>query len=221
MATAPISSLASPVVSAAADTAQSRIAENFDTFLMLLTTQLKNQDPLSPMDSTQFTQQLVQFSQVEQQIAQNKNLETLIGLTRSRTAADAVAYLGKTLTFTDGSGPLIDGSAAWTYTLNGSADATAITIADARGRVVYAAPGATAGGAHEFVWDGKDNAGNQLPDGYYALTVRALLADGNPVASTVRSSGVVTEVDLSGSEPLLMIGPMIVPMSFATLVSGD
>jgi flagellar basal-body rod modification protein FlgD len=220
MATAPIASLPSPAVPAAATTAQSRLAENFDTFLTLLTAQLKNQDPLSPMDSTQFTQQLVQFSQVEQSITQNQNLETLIGLTRSRTSADAVAYLGKTLTFTDGSGPLIGGSAKWTYNLEGQASATALTVTDSRGRVVFSAPGETGNGAHEFTWNGKDNAGNQLPDGYYALTVRALLANGNPVASTMKSTGVVTEVDLSGSEPLLMIGPMTVPLSFATLVSG-
>ena len=220
MAIAPV---ASPPVSApasAATTAGTRLAENFDTFLTLLTAQLKNQDPLSPMDSTQFTQQLVQFSQVEQQITQNQNLEKLIGLTSSRTSADAVAYLGKTLTFTDGSGPLIGGTAKWTYDLDGQSSATALTVTDSRGRVVYAAPGETGNGAHEFTWNGKDSAGNQLPDGYYALNVRALLANGNPVASSVKSSGVVTEVDLSGSEPLLMIGPMTVPLSFATLVSG-
>jgi flagellar basal-body rod modification protein FlgD len=220
MAAAPITSLPSPTVASAATTASTRLAENFDTFLTLLTAQLRNQDPLSPMDSTEFTQQLVQFSQVEQQISQNKNLETLIGLTRSRTSADAVAYLGKTLTLTDGSGALIDGEANWTYTLDGQASAAAITITDSRGRVVFAAPGEVGNGEHQFTWDGKDNAGNQLPDGYYALSVRALLANGDPVANTVKSTGVVTEVDLSGSEPLLMIGPMAVPLSLATLVSG-
>src|SRR3954469_19130365 len=85
-----------------ANSAQKTLASNFDTFLSLLTTQLKNQDPLAPMDSNQFTQQLVQFSQVEQQINSNKNLESLIALTKSQTAADAVSYLGKTLTLTDG-----------------------------------------------------------------------------------------------------------------------
>ena len=80
------------------------MSSNFDTFLTLLTTQLQNQDPLSPMDSNQFTQQLVQFSQVEQQINSNKNLESLISLTKNQTSVDAVSYLGKTLTLTDGAG---------------------------------------------------------------------------------------------------------------------
>src|ERR1051326_9398368 len=78
--------------------AQKTLSSNFDTFLTLLTTQLKNQDPLQPMDSNQFTQQLVQFSQVEQQINSNKNLESLISLTKSQTTTAAVSYLGKTLT---------------------------------------------------------------------------------------------------------------------------
>src|SRR5712675_2430466 len=79
-------------------TAQKSLSTNFNTFLTLLTTQLKNQDPLAPMDSNQFTQQLVQFSQVEQQINANKNLESLISLTKARGAIDAVSYLGKKLT---------------------------------------------------------------------------------------------------------------------------
>jgi hypothetical protein len=82
----------------AAANAQKSLSGNFETFLTLLTTQLKNQDPLSPMDSNQFTQQLVQFSQVEQQINSNKNLESLIALTKSQSATSAVSYLGKTLT---------------------------------------------------------------------------------------------------------------------------
>src|SRR6187200_1821138 len=98
---------------------QSQLAANFDTFLVLLTAQLKNQDPLSPMDSNEFTQQLVQFSQVEQQITSNKNLETLVGLTRARSGLDSMSYLGKTLTLTDGSNALRNGEAAWDYTLDG------------------------------------------------------------------------------------------------------
>src|SRR5215213_9555272 len=96
---------------------ESQLAANFDTFLLLLTAQLKNQDPLEPMDSNQFTQQLVQFSQVEQQIHSNKNLESLISLTKASGAADAVSYLGKTLTVTDGNAALMNGQANWAYAL--------------------------------------------------------------------------------------------------------
>src|ERR1700686_3335504 len=78
-----------------------QLAGNFDTFLKLLTTQLQNQDPLSPMDSNQFTQELVQFSQVEQQINTNTSLASLIALTKTQSSANAVSYLGKTITITD------------------------------------------------------------------------------------------------------------------------
>src|ERR1700742_4679470 len=86
------------------DVASKQLAGNFDTFLTLLTTQLQNQDPMNPMDSNQFTQQLVEFSQVEQQIDTNDNLKSLISLGQSRSTADAVGYLGKAVTISNGKG---------------------------------------------------------------------------------------------------------------------
>jgi flagellar basal-body rod modification protein FlgD len=200
-------------------TATQQLSGNFDTFLTLLTTQLKNQDPLSPMDSNQFTQQLVQFSGVEQQINTNANLETLIGLSKNQAGANAVGYLGKTVTLTDGSGPLNDGSATWTYTLPTAANATQLTITDTSGRVVYTAPGELGAGDHTFVWNGEDNAGNQLPDGAYKLTVGSVDAAGQALTTTVKSQGTVTEVNLAGPQPMLMLGAMAVPISSAALIS--
>src|SRR6185312_8890054 len=106
-----------PVTTAAQTTASKQLAGNFDTFLTLLTTQLQNQDPLNPMDSNQFTQQLVEFSQVEQQINTNDNLKTLISLGQSRGAADAVGYLGKAVTVSNGDAALANGTANWNYQL--------------------------------------------------------------------------------------------------------
>src|ERR1051325_236388 len=107
MYTSPVSSSNSAAQGQAAS-AQKQLSSNFDTFLTLLTTQLQNQDPLQPMDSNQFTQQLVEFSQVEQQINSNQNLESLISLTKNQTSQSAVSYLGKTLTLTDGTAALAD-----------------------------------------------------------------------------------------------------------------
>src|SRR5437868_15149369 len=116
MTVTPAASTPSAAAPASANNdALSQLSGNFSTFLTLLTTQLKNQDPLSPMVSNQFTQQLVEFSQVEQQINSNQNLESLISLTKARSATDAVSYLGKTLTFTDGTAPLMNGQAKWAY----------------------------------------------------------------------------------------------------------
>lgn len=203
----------------AAVSAQKTLSGNFDTFLTLLTTQLKNQDPLSPMDSNQFTQQLVQFSQVEQQINSNKNLESLIALTKSQSATNAVSYLGKTLTMTDGTAALQNGTANWTYSLGGDAAITKLVITDSKGRGVYATTGDTALGSHEFIWDGKDGSGTSVPPGTYKLNVIATGADGGSIGSTVTSHGTVSEVDLTGSEPALMIGSLSVPLSKATLIS--
>src|SRR4029453_17851676 len=133
-----------PVSAASAATrSESQLAANFDTFLVLLTAQLKNQDPLEPMDSNEFTHQLVQFSSVEQQINSNKNLESLIALTKARGAADAVSYLGKTLTLTDGMAALMGGEANWAYSLENDAANATLVIRNMHGDVVYAAPAET------------------------------------------------------------------------------
>ena len=202
-----------------ASSAQKTLSSNFDTFLTLLTTQLQNQDPLSPMDSNQFTQQLVQFSQVEQQINSNKNLESLISLTKSQAATSAVSYLGKTLTISDGTAALQNGSANWTYSLGSDAAITKLLVPDSKGRGVFATTGDTALGPHQFVWDGTDSNHTPVPPGTYKLTVVATGADGGSISSTVNSQGTINEVNLTGSEPALMIGSLAVPLSKATLIS--
>ena len=208
------------VANATQSTAQQQLSGNFSTFLTLLTTQLKNQDPMSPMDSSQFTQQLVQFSQVEQQINTNDNLQSLISLAQGRSASDAVSYLGKTVTITNGNAPLASGKADWSYALGTDSTATTLTVTDANGNVVYSTPGETASGQHDFTWNGTDTNGNQLPDGVYKLSVAAQAADGSAVQTSVASKGVIDEVNLSGSEPLLMIGPMAIPVSQVAAVDG-
>src|ERR1700756_4166435 len=95
--------------------ALNQLSGNFSTFLTLLTTQLKNQDPTSPMDSNQFTQQLVEYSQVEQQINTNTNLTTLISQGTTNAAAMTSSYLGKNVSITNGNASLSSGKANWTY----------------------------------------------------------------------------------------------------------
>jgi len=148
------------------NTAMQQLSGNLNTFLTLLTTQLQNQDPLSPMDSTQFTQQLVEYSQVEQQINTNTNLQNLISLQQAGAGAASVGYLGKNVTVTNGTAALTGGSATWNYTLAANASTTTLTVTNASGQTVYSTSGSTSSGSNKFAWNGEDNNGNQLPDGY-------------------------------------------------------
>jgi flagellar basal-body rod modification protein FlgD len=213
MSTVDPTSSAAAATAGAASTAQKQLSSNFDTFLQLLTTQLQNQDPTNPMDSNQFTQQLVQFSQVEQQINTNTNLQTLINQGNQGIGAYAVSYLGKAVTVSNGQTPLASGQAIWAYNLGTTAANTQLTVTDKSGNVVYTGAGATASGAHVFSWNGKNNNGTQMPDGAYKLTVTAKAADGSAVSNSVTSTGVVSEVDMTSNPPVLMVGTMPVALS--------
>jgi flagellar basal-body rod modification protein FlgD len=204
-------------------TASKTLAGNFQTFLTLLTTQLQNQDPTSPMDSNQFTQQLVMYSQVEQQIAGNEKLDSLIALSQNQTSNLAMSYLGKNIVLSDGTGLMTDSKADWTYGLNNDASATTLTVKNSSGKVVYSkqmdATGNTAG-THTFSWDGKDTNGDVLSDGLYTLVVSSTGSDGKAVTSSIASKAQVSGVDLSGTSPQLVIGTSEVPLSSASLVTN-
>jgi len=205
--------MVSPVSSSTAtttDTSQSmkQLSGNFSTFLTLLTTQLKNQDPTSPMDSNAFTQQLVMYSQVEQQIDTNTNLKSLISQGTTNAGAMAATYLGKKVSVTNGNASLSGGAANWVYSLDKAAASNTLTITNASGRTVWSSTGETAAGNHTLAWDGKDTNGNQLSDGTYKLTVTAKDSASNTITSTVASAGVVGQIDLTGGVPKLIVGNM-------------
>jgi flagellar basal-body rod modification protein FlgD len=189
------------------------LSSNFSTFLTLLTTQLKNQDPTSPMDSNAFTQQLVEYSQVEQQINTNTNLQTLITQGTSNAAAVTNGYLGKQVSVTNGNASLSSGSATWTYNLGAAAATSTLSVANSSGQIVYTGPGATVAGNNSFTWNGQDNNGNQLSDGTYKLTVTAADASGTAITAAVASAGTVSQIDLTGTTPKLVIGNMEVSPS--------
>jgi flagellar basal-body rod modification protein FlgD len=205
---------------AAQPDAMKQLSGNFSTFLTLLTTQLKNQDPTSPMDSNQFTQQLVMYSQVEQQIGTNDNLKTLIAQGTSNAATMAAGYLGKKVSVTTGVASLSGGSATWTYNLDGNTANTLLSVTDANGKVVYTTNGQTTAGNSTFTWDGKDNNGNQLPDGAYKLKVTAADAAGNEVSNSVASAGTVSQLDMTVSPPKLVVGNMEVNLSDIAAVAN-
>jgi flagellar basal-body rod modification protein FlgD len=200
--------------------AMAQLSGNFSTFLTLLTSQLKNQDPTSPMDSNQFTQQLVEFSQVEQQINTNTNLQTLITQGTGQAGTFATTYLGKSVSVTNGDASLSNGEANWTYNLGATAAATQLTVTNPSGVVVYTGAGATTEGTNSFSWNGVDNNGNTVPDGTYQLAVAAQDAAGTKVTTSVASAGMVSQIDMTSGTPQLVIGNMEVPLSSVAAVTN-
>jgi len=188
--------------------AMQQLSSNFSTFLTLLTTQLKNQDPTSPMDSNTFTQQLVMYSQVEQQINTNDNLKTLISQGTTNASAMAATYLGKKVSVTNGNASLTGGTANWTYNLDTASATTQLTITDSKGQTVFTSNGETTAGDHNFTWNGKDLNGNQLADGTYKLTVTAADSGSNKVTSSVASAGTISQIDMTSGTAKLVVGNM-------------
>ena len=194
-------------------TASAHLADNMDTFLKLLTTQMKNQDPLNPMDSSEFTQQLVSFSEVEQSIASNMNLEKLIGLQQATQATGIVNYLGKEIEAVGNQTPLQDGSATWQYEIPANAASVVLNISGSDGKVVYVGGGEADEGSHTFNWNGKDTNGNSLTDGLYNLEVIAKDANGQDLPTSTMITGLVTGVESADGVQVLSLGDVKVPVS--------
>lgn len=199
-------------------TAASRqtIADNFDTFLSILTTQLQNQNPLDPLDTNQFTAQLVQFTGVEQQLKTNEFLESLLLNTQNSFRADAVSYIGKQVTASGETAELKDGGAYWAYNADANVPNATVTIKNAAGSVVYTETGSLNAGPGNFMWDGMGSDGNQQADGVYTIEIKGTNLAGNTVKVSTSSVGIVTAVDFSGSEPMLTVGKNKVALSDVT-----
>ncbi len=188
--------------------------QNFNTFLTLLTTQLKNQDPLNPTDSAQFTNQLVSFSEVEQQIKTNSELSTEITALNSSEAISAVPMIGRTIEYNGNQAILQNGQAAFSYTLPTAAAAAHITIKDANGATVFSTTADPSAGRHSFVWNGQTVSGQQLPDGgTYTMQVLAADGKGTPITATTTATGTVTSVSVNNNVATFNVSGIQVPMS--------
>ena len=186
-------------------TTGSTLAGNFQTFLTLLTTQLQNQNPLDPLDTNQFTQQLVQFAGVEQQLKTNDQLSSLITLQQTAQSTQALGFVGKTAVVDGSTAALTNASAAWNLGVPTNSNVT-VSITSSTGQTVFTGSyPVTAGDGQAFGWDGKGNDGTQWPDGRYTLTAQAADGSGNSVAVSTEIVGVVSSVDLTQSPPLLSI----------------
>ena len=197
------------------------IADNFDTFLQLLTTQLQNQNPLDPLDTNEFTNQLVQFSSVEQSIKTNENLEVMVRLALANTATNAVGYIGKTIQAEGTVASLSNGNASWKYTTSAAAPDSTISIRNSAGSVVYSVKQSLNAGTNTFTWDGRDSSGNTLPDDDYQISINAKDANGQTVAVKTTVGGVIDSVDLSGDEPVLIMGSTRINLSSVKYIGAE
>lgn len=185
------------------------LATNQQTFLKLLTTQMKNQDPLSPTDTNEMTSQITQMTGVEQQLVTNDLLAALVGMNTGSGLSEAVGMMDKLITAETSTSTLKDKSATFTYNQVGGATAAKVEVVNAAGKTVRnVTPDDLKSGAHTFVWDGKDDSGAQLPNGgEYTIKVTASGADGKAIKTTVsgRIQGVVTAVDNSTGQTMVTV----------------
>jgi flagellar basal-body rod modification protein FlgD len=184
--------------------ASQQLAGNFNEFLQLLTTQLQNQNPLDPLDTNQFTQQLVEFAGVEQQINTNTSLSTLVTLQQTAQATQALNFVGATVAVNGSTAQMTNAQATWTYTPASAGNAT-FKITNSSGQTVFSESGLVSAGAQQFTWNGVDSAGQQWPDGNYTLSVTSTDSTGKSVGVPTQINGVVSSVDLTQNPPMLTV----------------
>lgn len=190
-----------------------KLADDFSDFLTLLTTQLQNQDPLDPMDSGEFTNQLVAFTGVEQQIRTNQNLEQLNALTQLNNIGNIAGYIGYDALIEAPFGDHTTDGIQWQYSQGKTANETTLQVLDEDDNLVYEASGENGIGLHEFNWDGKDNNGNVVAAGNYQLKITAEDAEGKALTAGIAVQETITSVNTASGVPTFKVGPNTVPQT--------
>lgn len=215
MADAISSTTSSSNVQTGTKSATEKLDEDFTQFLTLLTTQLQNQDPLSPMDSTEFTNQLVNFTGVEQQINSNKKLDSMIGMLAASSFSAAMNYVGKEVSYVsseanfDGTNPVTINYAVG----DGTAVTKKINIYDSEGKIVFTKDISSEADTSKFSWDGKNSEGTTLAKGTYSIRVDALDAEGKGLDTTTVVNGTVKGVETQSGLTMLLVGDRAVSLS--------
>jgi len=222
-AAATTTSSAASAAQAAGTTGAQQIAGNFDTFLQLLTTQLQNQDPLDPLDTNQFTQQLVEFASVEQQVDMNTNLQTLISLQQTSEATSAMQFLAANVPIGGSSAALSNATgtpASWNLSVPSPATGT-VTITNSTGQAVYTGQVSLSAGNQTYTWSGQGNNGVTWPDGNYTLSISATGANGQPVTVSTQVQGVVSAINVNANPPTVTVGGQNYPISAIQSINSN
>lgn len=202
------------------DASAATAASDFQSFLQLLTAQLRNQDPLSPLDSTQFVEQLASFSAVEQQIATNSKLDALAERLGVSAIDEASQWIGKDVETISGAAHFEGEPLSYLVPAGDVGTATEIVISDAAGNIVYREE--TDNQRREFTWRGENNDGGTAPNGDYMVSVNrydedGLLGSEQPIAFT---RVLQARFEESGVQLVLENGAIVSPADIAALRSA-
>lgn len=200
--------------------ASTQLAGKFQDFLHLLMTQLQHQDPTSPMDTNQFTTQLVQFASVEQQIDANSSLTSLIQLTQAGEMMQGSSIVGKRVEVASDKLSLQNGSATLRFA-TASSQPVVIDVYSSAGTKIAETTLRSAQGSNSWTWNGHDANGNQMSDGTYKVTVRDVASDGTTSAQAFTVVGTATGVQKSGNAVKLQLGAQSVDFSAVQSVLGN
>ncbi len=216
--TSTISSLPAVNLGSPAVTAKNTLDKN--SFLKLLTTQLQNQDPTKPMDSTAFVAQLATFSQVEGITNLGTKLDSLLLAQANANQMSVANLVGKQVTFKADHLALTQGqTASFDLSLDAASDATMVNVSDGFGRIVRTLQvGGRPAGSSTVTWDGLDSSGQPLPSGQYSLTVAATRSDGKPVDAASAVRGIVAGIDFDGQVPQLVVAGQRIQLGDVTQI---
>jgi flagellar basal-body rod modification protein FlgD len=196
------------------------LSSNFGDFLKLLMTQLRNQDPTSPMDANQFTSELVQFSSVEQQINTNSNLTQLIQLTQAANVTQSSAIIRKQVTVQSTQMPLQNSTGTLNFTAP-AAERVSIAVQNANGATVRHVTVNAAQGSNTWTWDGANDSGQVLPDGAYSVAVTGGAAGAPATALPFTVVGTATGIVTQNNSVNLRLGALTVPFTAISSVDNQ
>lgn len=199
---------------------QEQLSSDINFFLTMLTTQLKNQDPTQPFDTNQFTQQIAQFSGVQQQVTTNSNLEKLLLASKQSTVSTAVSYLGREIETEGNTGEVIGGQGAFSYVLPAAASDVNITIKDGAGTVVFQGKGNKFAGRNLVIWDAVHYGnGQKQPDGVYTFTIEATDSLNKKMTVSTRAVALVSGVESDSLGNTMLTTPMGAKVNFEDILA--
>lgn len=216
-----VSGSSTTTTASSANNSLNKLGTDFNSFLTLLTTQLKNQSPTDPVDANAFTQQLVQFASVQQQVNTNTYLEKMLTVLQGNQVSSAASYVGTVIQAEGSQGGLVNGDAQFGYTLPANTGSAEVAITNSAGIVVFVGTGSTVTGNNPVTWDGKNSfTGQQMADGVYNISVKAKDVNGKDITATPYITGTVSSASISNGEVQLNVNGLVVPLSKITSVGN-